>query len=243
MAKTKPNEPCPCGSGKKFKKCCVNKKNLEDAQHQEEQNHVHNGYQRPATQEEIWKTIIARATPQGEIAHERKFAHEFGFLDAYLQVLDKYVPKVFQDWGGDDDDVDLFPAVDFASGAGVFPFAYAKHFQPRNSKYPLKWYPSEYTAPPIAAGDRIPLQELQKCFQVMMDEELKPPQGRLAEDLVAADANKNAMFANDLVKLDGLSKQSFTFSQPREAIFFKKGKGLHNLTPNRTLALCDAKNT
>jgi preprotein translocase subunit SecA len=24
--KTKPNEPCPCGSGKKYKKCCMNKK-------------------------------------------------------------------------------------------------------------------------------------------------------------------------------------------------------------------------
>ena len=23
--KTKPNEPCPCGSGKKYKKCCMNK--------------------------------------------------------------------------------------------------------------------------------------------------------------------------------------------------------------------------
>lgn len=26
MAKTGRNEPCPCGSGKKYKKCCVSKK-------------------------------------------------------------------------------------------------------------------------------------------------------------------------------------------------------------------------
>ena len=25
VKKTKPNEPCPCGSGKKYKKCCMNK--------------------------------------------------------------------------------------------------------------------------------------------------------------------------------------------------------------------------
>ena len=25
-AKVKPNEPCPCGSGKKYKKCCMGKK-------------------------------------------------------------------------------------------------------------------------------------------------------------------------------------------------------------------------
>lgn len=27
-----PNDPCPCGSGKKFKKCCIKKLNLSDAQ-------------------------------------------------------------------------------------------------------------------------------------------------------------------------------------------------------------------
>ena len=29
MAKVSRNEPCPCGSGKKYKKCCFNKNQQE----------------------------------------------------------------------------------------------------------------------------------------------------------------------------------------------------------------------
>lgn len=31
MSKIGRNEPCPCGSGKKYKKCCIGKKKVQNA--------------------------------------------------------------------------------------------------------------------------------------------------------------------------------------------------------------------
>jgi len=145
--KTKPNDRCRCGSGQKYKKCCT-KGDQEERQAtaaaatttttsgggggrgggtrvELTPENLGEMLRNTGTREQVTKALAQRSTPTGEVEHEREFAFQRGFADAYLRAMDRCLPSFYELYGG----TSHFVAVDLASGAAVFPYAYAKHFQ------------------------------------------------------------------------------------------------------------------
>jgi len=68
------NEPCPCGSGKKYKKCCLNKSvTVHDALHYRRLSEIH---------DKLWpKLVDCGKSIFGEMAPQVAFAEFLAWLD------------------------------------------------------------------------------------------------------------------------------------------------------------------
>jgi hypothetical protein len=104
-----------------------------------------------AEQDDDHMQVLRKSTPQGMVEHERSFAFEHGYLETYLQTMDKFLSKSLSE-NGTGTTNGSFSAVDLAAGAGAFTFEYAKHFSGSNksstiTNVNLTWYPTEWESP------------------------------------------------------------------------------------------------
>jgi len=92
------NDPCPCGSGKKYKKCCLNK-DLMKLKEEASKQIIHYPSGEGEDEEDIFDNVFKEIET---LTDENKFAEAID----YLLDLKKNNPKIYkQDWGLYDDEL------------------------------------------------------------------------------------------------------------------------------------------